>query len=75
MSLSDAIHDAGLQGSNGNLERLRLRAILSRFDDLLSFPANKDGIGQESPRLAVKFECMSEKFLESLKYCFLENML
>ena len=48
ISLSDANPDSGLQGSKGNLERLRLRAILSRFDASLSFPANKDWIGQES---------------------------
>ncbi len=60
MSLSDATPMAGLQGSNGNLERLRQWAILSRFDALLSFPANKNRIGQESPGLAVKLECISE---------------
>ena len=75
ISLSGATPDAGLQGSSGSLERLRLRAILTRFDALFSFPANKDGIGQESPGLAAKFDGRSKKFLESMKILLQENKL
>ena len=65
--LSGATPDAGLQSSSGNLERLRMRAVLIRFDALTPFPANKVGIGQESPGLAAKFEGMSRKLLGSEK--------